>query len=315
MASSAGLRALIEVGMAQAESICRDLTPSAYEETHQAISSFVQGKLAFESARQVLLATLKQDNLILSLQEVLETPDEPLPFREDAVCDGPAVLLHRKTHPWTAAEDQRLLGGIVRFGLDNWQAVAGFVGNGRNRAQCSQRWSRGLNPRISRKGWTAEEDQLLHELVRQYGEKSWAKIASILGNRSDVQCRYHYRQTARSGEEPDRRMALGNAAKLAASTVNVFIPSDRGNDRDSDNEAETISLRHSRQCISMPIFFSPPEHSDQLGRKLILPRLPLADAAHSTFRHLIEASATRPPMKIVGADPDSMNFFLRYFSR
>jgi len=29
--------------------------------------------------------------------------------------------------------------------------VASFVGNGRTRAQCAQRWSRGLNPKICKK--------------------------------------------------------------------------------------------------------------------------------------------------------------------
>lgn len=34
-------------------------------------------------------------------------------------------------------------------------------------------------------------------LVQFYGEKSWTLIASKLGNRCDVQCRYRYRQMIR----------------------------------------------------------------------------------------------------------------------
>ena len=38
------------------------------------------------------------------------------------------------------------------------------------------------------------EDVKLIQLVRQYGDKSWTKISNAMGNRSDVQCRYHYIQ-------------------------------------------------------------------------------------------------------------------------
>jgi hypothetical protein len=100
----------------------------------------------------------------------------------------------RKNRPWTEYEDQRLLCGINRFGLENWTIVSQFVGNQRTRAQCAQRWIRGLDPRISRVLWTPEEEQRLLELVTQHGEHSWKLIANTLGNRSDAQCRYHYLQ-------------------------------------------------------------------------------------------------------------------------
>jgi hypothetical protein len=35
--------------------------------------------------------------------------------------------------------------------------------------------------------------------VEKHGEKSWKKIATQFGNRSDVQCRYHYQQMQRGG--------------------------------------------------------------------------------------------------------------------
>lgn len=100
----------------------------------------------------------------------------------------------KKTRSWTEYEDQRLLAGIHKFGTDNWVSVAAFVGNGRTRAQCSQRWTRGLDPRISKDKWSPEDEESLMRLVIQYGTKSWTRIAQEIGNRSDVQCRYHYKQ-------------------------------------------------------------------------------------------------------------------------
>lgn len=100
----------------------------------------------------------------------------------------------KKTRPWTLKEDNRLLAAIMRFGLDNWSKVSKFVGNNRTRGQCSQRWSRGLNPSISRVEWNPKEDSMLMNYVKIHGNKRWSKISSLLGNRSDVQCRYRYKQ-------------------------------------------------------------------------------------------------------------------------
>lgn len=100
----------------------------------------------------------------------------------------------KKTRSWTEDEDQRLLMGVHLHGLENWTLVAQFVGNSRTRSMCSQRWIRVLDPKISKNHWSEEEDQQLLQMVQLYGEKAWMKIASKLGNRSDVQCRYHYKQ-------------------------------------------------------------------------------------------------------------------------
>jgi hypothetical protein len=75
-----------------------------------------------------------------------------------------------------------------------WSAVAQFVGNGRTRSQCSQRWIRVLDPRIYKQQWTAGEEDLLITLVAKYGQRSWMQVSAEIKTRSDVQCRYHYLQ-------------------------------------------------------------------------------------------------------------------------
>ena len=108
----------------------------------------------------------------------------------------------RKTRTWSSFEDQRLIAAVSRFGLDNWSHVASFVGNGRTRAQCAQRWNRGLDPRISRDHWSPEEEQKLLILIENKNGKGWTHIANEMGNRSDVQCRYHYLQMKKEGKIP-----------------------------------------------------------------------------------------------------------------
>ena len=110
----------------------------------------------------------------------------------------------RRARPWTQDEDLRLLKGIYKHGLDNWGEVVKLVGNGRTRPQCSQRWYRGIDPKINKQPWTPEEDDKLFKLVDELGTKVWSKIAAEMGTRSDVQCRYHYFQTIKSSKYSDK---------------------------------------------------------------------------------------------------------------
>jgi hypothetical protein len=135
------------------------------------------------------------------LQAILSVPDDPLsrpPVRSDD--------LKQKTNPWMRIEDARLLAGIRKFGLDHWVTVAEFVGHGRTRSQCSQRWYRCLDPRLNKSAWTPEEERKLQSLVEKYGLKSWTKIAQQMETRSDVQCRYHYLRGQTKNKQPAIQM-------------------------------------------------------------------------------------------------------------
>ena len=133
------------------------------------------------------------------IEAILQAPETPPPMPRPEVTD-PSKSLRKKTRPWAPNEDTRLLAGIHRFGLENWVSVAKFVGNGRSRAQCAQRWVRGLDPRISKDQWSPEDEEKLVHLVKHNGSKGWTTIAAGMGNRSDVQCRYHFLQMRRDGK-------------------------------------------------------------------------------------------------------------------
>jgi hypothetical protein len=145
------------------------------------------------------METAGHDSPVARIIEILQLPEEPMPSHESpggSPVDESQFLpgMRKKPRSWTLAEDQRLIGAVARFGLNDWQMIAQWLGNDRNRSQCAQRWTRGLNPRISKKGWSVEEDRQLLNLVKRLGARSWTRIAAVLGNRSDVQCRYHFKQ-------------------------------------------------------------------------------------------------------------------------
>jgi hypothetical protein len=129
------------------------------------------------------------------IQDVLNVPSDPLPPAPKGPC--PDGVVRKKTENWSEYESLRLLAGIHKFGLGAWGTIARFVGNSRTKAQCCQRWSRGLDPRLSKGHWTRTEDQKLEALVARFGPKAWTRISAEFGNRSDVQCRYRFRQLKR----------------------------------------------------------------------------------------------------------------------
>ncbi|OHT04004.1 hypothetical protein TRFO_28606 [Tritrichomonas foetus] len=131
---------------------------------------------------------------------VLSVPETPPPINRSEYFSESIHSLRKKTRPWSSPEDIRLLAGINKFGLDNWISVSKFVGNGRSRAQCAQRWVRGLDPRISKDQWSQEEEEKMLELIKTSSNKGWTTIAAGMGNRSDVQCRYHFLQMQREGK-------------------------------------------------------------------------------------------------------------------
>ena len=207
-----GLRVLVEVGLSYVEGIFPNINTTLYDQLGQVMDTYLRGFTSFEMAQQYFLTMLGRIDPLIHIRDIAMLRDNPIPSTESDDGDsGDESHNRKKTRTWTNYEDERLLAGIFRFGLDNWTRVAQFVGNNRTRAQCSQRWSRGLNPRICKKHWSPEEDAQLISLVQTYGEKAWTKISSCLGNRSDVQCRYHYRQITREGQPRPTYLGLGKA--------------------------------------------------------------------------------------------------------
>jgi hypothetical protein len=187
---------LLDIGLNMLRDEAPNLEPSKESTVSSLLTRFIDGSMPYVQVRQLVIEVIGTAAFIDKVQEILTCPDTPIPEpRTHLGFDG--IGSRKKTQSWTAQEDVRLFAGVHRFGLSTsctWSAVAEFVGNGRTRSQCSQRWIRALDPRISKGHWTKEDEDRLANLVARMGEKSWMKVACEMGNRSDVQCRYHYIQ-------------------------------------------------------------------------------------------------------------------------
>ncbi|EAY19945.1 Myb-like DNA-binding domain containing protein [Trichomonas vaginalis G3] len=152
---------------------------------------YINGEIDYQNCHSVLIDHIKSDDPLVQIKAILSVGNSPLPsYSSNAIKftrNGRKIV-----KSWSKIEDNRLLFAIHKFGLNNWQKIAEFVGNNRSKTQCSQRWFRVLDPRIKKGPWTEEEESLLIHLVQRYGLKSWKQIAEHMEQRTDTQCRYHY---------------------------------------------------------------------------------------------------------------------------
>jgi len=161
------------------------------------ITQFIRKQIQYDVACQLFSKAFGTSAPIDRLQSIIDTSSDPIPSPEGGSDED--SNFRKKSRAWTQYEDQRLLAGIYRHGIENWTSISCFVGNGRTRSQCSQRWYRGLDPKISKTHWMKNEDDALISLVKLHGDKAWTQIATKIGSRSDVQCRYRYKQLLKEG--------------------------------------------------------------------------------------------------------------------
>lgn len=70
----------------------------------------------------------------------------------------------------------------------NWKLIASYL-DGKTEVQCLHRWTKVLNPDVTKGPWTQEEDNRVVELVAIHGAKKWSVIANHLPGRIGKQCR------------------------------------------------------------------------------------------------------------------------------
>lgn len=106
----------------------------------------------------------------------------------------------RSSLPWSREEDDALASAVKIFGFKNWKAVSKYVYDSANRKivrfpdQCSQHWSRVLNPTITKGKWSQTEDLALVAAVKMCKPREWRQVAELLHGRTDIQVRYRMKR-------------------------------------------------------------------------------------------------------------------------
>ena len=235
--STPGARALFDVGMSYMAEHWPRISERDKKTIEATLTKIVDGQVDFDSSSAIITRILNDPQPMLRVKTIVQMQEQPIPL---APCNRGSAYLMAQRHrarPWTAYEDQRLISAIYKYGFDSWISVAAFVGNGRTRSQCSQRWNRCLNPKISKGTWSKDDEGKLIRLAKEYGRKSWAKVAQHFGNRSDVQCRYRYRQLLKEGEGAAKEGA-GGLGVVTTSDDDFWQEDERKNDDEKGGGAE-----------------------------------------------------------------------------
>ena len=80
--------------------------------------------------------------------------------------------------PWTKEEDEQVMELVRKYGPKRWTLIAKHL-KGRIGKQCRERWHNHLNPEIKKTSWTEEEDRIIYNAHKQWGNQ-WAKIAKLI---------------------------------------------------------------------------------------------------------------------------------------
>ena len=241
---------LVEVAVSYIPDTTTQLSEDQLKDVKEIFQKFIDNHQTYGETKEQLLRFFPNPQPLDKLKAILDVDDEPIPLSPSF--DEPGANSRKKTRTWTNMEDMRLLKAIHKLGLENWNEVSQFVGNGRTRSQCSQRWIRVLDPRISKSNWTKEEEAKLVELVLLYGEKSWAKVSSKMGNRSDVQCRYRFQQIPKAQIMQFQKDASPDSFKLSPKEEKISKPPQPHQISRAKSTMSTLALPSRNQPQTIP---------------------------------------------------------------
>lgn len=112
----------------------------------------------------------------------------------------------RKKHLWSAEEDEKLRALIDTYGAQKWSRIADSL-PGRLGKQCRERWHNHLSPDLQKAPWSAEEDRIIVDSVRQLGTK-WSEMTRLLPGRTDNAIKNRWNSSQRKLQRKWKKVGL-----------------------------------------------------------------------------------------------------------
>ncbi|XP_017223446.1 transcription factor MYB124 [Daucus carota subsp. sativus] len=142
---------------------------------------------------------------------------------------------------WSPEEDDILREQIRNHGTDNWAIIASKFKDKTTR-QCRRRWYTYLNSDFKKGGWSPEEDMLLCEAQKIFGNR-WTEIAKVVSGRTDNAVKNRFSTLCKKRAKAEALAKENNPSYINLNNKRVIFQDVSSADGLSENGAPLRKIR------------------------------------------------------------------------